>query len=235
MAAHLAGFSRQELAYLIRADSGEAGEDHPELATARSDSGSDDGIQLQEAELAEACKATRRLIRRAFHTANPDQVGGHAPLEYVNRRECGAESQEKPFHSEQMVKTVHRYSGHWVKILRYLWRSVQLDRRPDYQFTGAQECQFGVMRQAANKVLEPTRNAAQRKRRRQRLVEATLEFWIAMFDHHLKDSEFENGVISGLAVLGFDTQTGGWIEAQNYTPVLAAMITVLRAMVVYRA
>ncbi|KAK3621118.1 hypothetical protein LTR56_022982 [Elasticomyces elasticus] len=156
-------------------------------------------------------------------------------LEYVNRGECSAESQERPFHSEQMVKTVHRYSGHRVKILRYLWRNAPLDRSPDYQFTAAQKCRFGVMRQAANKVLEPTRNTAQRKRRRQRLVEATLEFWIAMFDHHLKDSEFENGVISGLVMLGLDTQTGGWIESQNYTPVLAAMITVLRAIVVYRA
>ncbi|KAK0335650.1 hypothetical protein LTR94_011905 [Friedmanniomyces endolithicus] len=233
---HLAGFSRQELASLIRADPEEAGED-PEPATARSDSDSDedDRSQQKEAELAEACKATRRLIRRAFHTATPDQVGGRAPLEYVNRRECGAESQEKPFHSEQMVKTIHKSSGHWVKILRYLWRSAQLDRCPGYQLIAAQECRFGVMRQAAEKVLEPARNAAQRKRRRQRLVEATLEFWIDMFDHHLKDSEFENGVISGLAVLGMDTQTSGWIEAQNYTPVLAAMITVLRAIVLYRA
>ncbi|KAK1092972.1 hypothetical protein LTR48_003290 [Friedmanniomyces endolithicus] len=38
-----------------------------------------------------------------------------------------------------------------------------------------------------------------------------------------------------LAILGMDTQTGGWMEAQNYTPILAAMITVLRAMVVYRS
>ncbi|KAK0883683.1 hypothetical protein LTR57_025799, partial [Friedmanniomyces endolithicus] len=98
-----------------------------------------------------------------------------------------------------MVKTIHKSSGHWVKILRYLWRSAQLDRCPGYQLIAAQECRFGVMRQAAEKVLEPARNAAQRKRRRQRLVEATLEFWIDMFDHHLKDSEFENGVISGLA------------------------------------
>ena len=33
-------------------------------------------------------------------------------------------------------------------------------------------------------------------------------FYMAMFDHKLKDSEFQSGIISDLAVLGIDTQTG---------------------------
>ena len=59
-----------------------------------------------------------------------------------------------------------------------------------------------------------------------------------MFDHHLKDREFENGVISGLAVLGLSTSEGDgseWMPAINYTPILAGIITTVRAVVVWRA
>ena len=41
-------------------------------------------------------------------------------MEYVNRREVGAANNEKPFYGEQQVKTVKKYSEHWVKILRYI-------------------------------------------------------------------------------------------------------------------
>ena len=61
--------------------------------------------------LAEACYTTRRLIRQAFQVCRL-QVVGRAVLEYVNRRECGAENNEKPFYREQQVKTVRKYSGH---------------------------------------------------------------------------------------------------------------------------
>ncbi len=56
-----------------------------------------------------------------------------------------------------------------------------------------------------------------------------------MFDHELKDSEFKSGIISRLAVLGIDIQTGSWKTALNYTPILSAIVTVMRALVVYRS
>jgi len=56
-----------------------------------------------------------------------------------------------------------------------------------------------------------------------------------MFDHELKADEHESGIMSALAVLGLDTQKGGWTAATNYTPILSAMVTVVRALVVYSA
>jgi len=38
--------------------------------------------------------------------------------------------------------------------------------------------------------------------------EASLAFWIAMFDHELKDREFESGIISAAAVLGLEVERG---------------------------
>ena len=85
---------------------------------------------------------------------------------------------------------------------------------------------------------EPRRRGSTRQKHedRQRALEAAcLEFWIAMFDHELTTSEFESGIISGLAVLGLNTERGGWKEAINYTPILSAIVTVVRALVIQKA
>ena len=71
--------------------------------------------------------------------------------------------------------------------------------------------------------------------RRQKIEDACLAFWIAMFDHELKANEYESGIISGLAVIGLDANKGGWVEAQNFTSVLSAIVTIARALVAYQA
>lgn len=67
------------------------------------------------------------------------------------------------------------------------------------------------------------------------MIDASLAFWIAMFQHPLGDNEYESGLLSGLAVLGACGEKNGWVPAINYTPMLAAVITTTRAMVVRRA
>ena len=39
--------------------------------------------------------------------------------------------------------------------------------------------------------------------------EASLAFWITMFNHKLKDREFESSIISVAAVLGLEVERGG--------------------------
>jgi hypothetical protein len=39
--------------------------------------------------------------------------------------------------------------------------------------------------------------------------EASLAFWIAMFDYELKDREFESSIISAAAVLGLEVERRG--------------------------
>jgi hypothetical protein len=82
----------------------------------------------------------------------------------------------------------------------------------------------------------PTQSIAERKNERRQVIEDTcLMFWIAMFDYELKDNEFKSGIISGLVVLGIDTQNGSWKSALSYTLILSATVAVIRALVVYRA
>jgi hypothetical protein len=56
-----------------------------------------------------------------------------------------------------------------------------------------------------------------------------------MLDHELKAGEHENAIISCIAVLGLETQDGGWMDAMNFTPILSAIVTIARGLVVYAA
>ena len=234
----------------------EDGEDGPPRTGAGIEDVGEDEREAEDAEseqaLEAACKATVLLIRRSFDLCRPEIVGRSA-LEYVNRREAGAPNSDKPFYGKQKVQTLQKYADRWVKILRYLWRTAEKakEERPDYRMTQRQTEALAHLKAVAASVVEgeeggsiPTttpsaspRPPRQRQKRRQqhRFVAASMSFWIAMFDHELKDREYESGVLSGLAVLGLDTVHGGWMPAINYTPILAAMITTLRAIVVRQA
>jgi hypothetical protein len=56
-----------------------------------------------------------------------------------------------------------------------------------------------------------------------------------MFDHDLRDKEYENAMLSGLAVLGTCGEKNGWVPAIFYTPTLAVTITSMRAIIIRRA
>lgn len=109
----MTGFDRGEMLLTIRPAAGEAAEEGlANVKVAEEERG-------DSAELAAATRATRRLIRQAFKTASPGEVGRPA-LEAVNRRETGERSNEKPFHAGQKVATIRKYSRVWVKMLRYI-------------------------------------------------------------------------------------------------------------------
>jgi hypothetical protein len=53
-----------------------------------------------------------------------------------------------------------------------------------------------------------------------------------MFDYDLKDNEYENAILSRLAVLGTYGEKNRWVPAIFYTPILAMMITSIRAIII---
>jgi hypothetical protein len=241
---HLAGFDRAEMLSTIRPPAGEAAEEGLADATV--------GVEEEDGEdsagLAAASRATRRLIKRAFNTAKPSEVGRPA-LEAVNRRETGERSNERPFYTGQKVATIRKYSQVWVKVLRYIWRTERRDFRPDYELTAEQAARLGDLQWSVEMWrVGPDeggevgadgqwggRTAAAIRKAAAAVEEASLAFWIAMFNHELKDREFESGIISAAAVLGLEVERGGWRSALSYTPILSAIITTLRALVIYQA
>ncbi|KAL9628824.1 MAG: hypothetical protein Q9204_005638 [Flavoplaca sp. TL-2023a] len=200
-------------------------------------------IPEQDVGLEDACRGTRRMIRTAFSICKPNIVGKTA-LESVNRRETGTESNDRPFYAGQQVKTIRKYSNVLVEILRYIWRTASEKDRPKYEMTERQRKCLQKVRDVTapgsreNVDVEDSQGESRTARkgaRREAIEEAFSTFWVAMFDHELKDSEFKSGIISGLAVLGIDTQNGSWKTPLNFTPILSAIVAVMRALVVYRA
>ncbi|KAK3615709.1 hypothetical protein LTR56_026428 [Elasticomyces elasticus] len=243
---HLAGFRTERLLAAIGVERmGENGsqggteggspkdssEDSDKSSDNSSANGDDDGDGLLE-----ACVATRRLIRAAVTTCRPDIVG-RVGLEFVNGRETGAVNNENPFYAEQQVETAKKYTEHWVKILRYIWRTAEWKERPKYRLTDAQKKRLvRVKIAAANSRTDSMQGSKEaRAEAKAGLQEECLMFWIIMLNHELRDREYDSAIMSGLAVLALDTQSGGWMPATNYTPILAAMVTVRRALVVYRS
>jgi len=243
---HLKGFEKESILSTIRPASDEVREkvdDGPLLESDEEDAEQDRGLAV-------ACQATRRLIRKAIYICQPGIVGRSA-LMYVNRRETGEADNERPFYAKQKVNTIRKYIDVWLKILRYIWRTSDLEKesRPGYELTSKQERYLRMVKKTAE-ITESKEKGDSRgreevgsqrreleeeeKKKRQEYIERRLlQFYIAMFDHHYKDTEYINGVISALAVLGLDTDNKGWAPAENFTPKLSAIVTVMRSMVLY--
>ncbi|KAK3045473.1 hypothetical protein LTR09_012936 [Extremus antarcticus] len=196
---HLAGFERVELKASL----------YP--AVTEGDVGS-----AEERSLERACQAVGRLVHRMMGVCRPDTVPRSA-LMWVNRRETGAENNEKPFYSTQMADTMRNW-----------------EKKPSYQLKVHQEQQLAMVKGLASRDQGGLRNKQKKKLQRE-LEEALALFWAAMLDHKLVDHEFQSGLISELAVQGLDTEDCGWQDALSYTPKLAAVATVGKALVVYIA
>ena len=66
--------------------------------------------------------AMRRLIWRSQRESHP-QVAGNNVLFAVERRETGADSNEKPFYAEQQEHTIRKYTKHVCMVVAYIWRT----------------------------------------------------------------------------------------------------------------
>ena len=220
---------------------GEANGGREPVSEANNDT--DAAIADSEAALEQACKATRSLIRRSYQTSRVEIVGRPA-MHYVNRRESGATSNDRPFYGKQKVQTIQKYSNRFVEVLRYIWRTEAVEKRPKYRLTSTQRAALTQFQKTAHRVAQEedttlmgqdTRQQERQAKRRGRLTTVCSTFWIAMFDHRLGDDEYENAILSGLSVLVESVENGWWMPAINYTPILAAVITTMRAIVVYKA
>ncbi|PVH94164.1 hypothetical protein DM02DRAFT_540007, partial [Periconia macrospinosa] len=139
--------------------------------------------------LRDVCKAMERLIRKAFESSRPEVVG-RVTLEIIERREAGAESNERPFYARHRVSTVKKYSQKLVSILCYLWRTHDQAERPPYQLTGKQDALLQLLGQTAR---------SQDVAKKERLEEGCLHLWIALLDHTLLDDEHKSALLSGVA------------------------------------
>jgi len=67
-----------------------------------------------------------------------------------------------------------------------------------------------------------------------RLEVAIVQLWISMLDHDIGDSEYSNVLVGALAVLGVEAD-GGWKSPLIYTPMLSAVVTTSKMIVLYKS
>jgi len=187
-------------------------------------------------------------------------VVGMAAMNYINRREIGNNTNEKPFNARQTEKTMIKYSGWWLEIIRYIWRTHALPvvskankerevegQRPPYQLTGRQfawlqKVQLVVGRDRDKEdewkdALDGDPESEDDEldaEQEEKVEELVLAFMLALLDHSLGDSEYTSALISGMAILGIDAQCG-WVSPLTYTPKGAAIVNVSRMCVLYQS
>ncbi|KAI1676246.1 Superfamily II DNA helicase [Pyrenophora tritici-repentis] len=66
------------------------------------------------------------------------------------------------------------------------------------------------------------------------LQDQVLALMLALLDHKLASSEYESGLISGMAVLGVSADRG-WLDPLMYTPKQSAIVSISRMLVLYQA
>lgn len=79
-----------------------------------------------EKALARVCWAVEMVIWRA-QQASCARVVGFPAMNYINRRKMGSDTNKKPFNARQTGKTMIKYSGCWLSIIRYIWRTHELE------------------------------------------------------------------------------------------------------------
>jgi hypothetical protein len=219
---HLTGFGKEEL--------------RASLNAAPKPEASERGIQSvveEEMAIERACRATGRVIKKAMDISSPRAIPRSA-LHYVNRKETGAANNETPFYNKHEASTLKKYFRVWVSLLRYLWRSQTWEKKPNYRLTDGQVWRLEVVQRLARR---DTITLDKRVRRScdDELQWSIVLFWASMLDQELLDDEFQSGFLSAVAVLGLDAEDAGWVSVFNFTPKLAAIVTVCKALVVFMA
>lgn len=216
---HLQNYTRAQLPELIRLPERE------QLVNREGDEEKEKS-RVEELRLWRACRMTAKMISRAQSVCHPSKMGLSA-LQLLNCREIGQSSNEKPFYGRQHQKTISLYTQHWTRILCYIWRTHDSeDPAPGYRLNSRQRQRFAAFRQAVDLF-------DRRKHRNtwQRMEEACLAFWVSLLDHDLGSHQYQNALVSGAAVLGWDAVREVWRRPQSYTQILSGLITVARMIV----
>ncbi|PVI04179.1 hypothetical protein DM02DRAFT_519194, partial [Periconia macrospinosa] len=184
--------------------------------------------------------ALRMVMYQAQQSSRPGVVGMPA-MTYINRRKIGGTTNEKPFHARQTESTMIKYSGWWLEIVRYIWRTHALpkistkeregadeveEKRPPYQLTAQQARLLQKIKDIAGHDGDESEEDW--------LETSVLMFVLHLLDYPLGDNEYSSALISAIAVIGIDANSR-WISPLLYTPKQAAVVNVSRMLVLYGA
>lgn len=215
------------------------------------DSGNgEDGESAEESEeraLELACAVLKSMLFKAQAASHPAAVGDPANF-YIARREFGGDSNEKPFYTRQMAKTIRKYAVIVQKIVRLIWRvdevhpggpgpavtdekNAPVESMPRFTLTTAQCRSITRVKTMARDIVQ---NAPGGRESEEALSRELVRFWISILDHDIKDRQSASALVGAMAVLGID-ESGGWKSPLVYTPIQSAVVTLSKMIVLYSA
>ena len=185
----------------------------------------------EEGVLRQICESLDRAMESARGVCRASKVGLSALFE-INRREVGKKPAQ-PFDARMEEDSWMRYKDVWRKIICVWYRTQQQDEetRPPYQFTSTQQAtwdKFVQNAQVRDGIFQGMSSGAPGTILSDGSFDCQcLEVVMAFLDHQIPDGDYQNAIISALAVLGI-REDGGWHDPSDYTPVLSAVVKVAR-------
>ncbi|KAH3936733.1 hypothetical protein HBI81_248730 [Parastagonospora nodorum] len=170
----------------------------------------------KERALSTVCWAVKMVLWHA-QRASTSKVVGMPAMMYINRRELGNTSNEKPFNASQTGSTMLKYSDVWVQIIAYVWRTHALPvvgansedgeeegRRPPYRMTVQQKrCLERLQELGGQDQVEEdwfddgaSDNGDQEQldeQQEEELQHRMHEFMLSLLDQELGDDEYSTG------------------------------------------
>ncbi|EON96194.1 putative dna protein [Phaeoacremonium minimum UCRPA7] len=191
-------------------------------------------VMLANASVDRVVRASKRIARAT--------VVGHTVLFEINGV-TDPTKKRRIFKSRMEKHTLVRYIRVVQRILAYIIRTTEdwePAKRPGYTLTREQE---GAYDDFTFELSEQMNNPDREQQSYEKADRLLLTLIVSLFDHQLKDNVYESAVLSGLAVLGvqgsYDESQGkstlNWLMPYEYTPFYAAVIKIIRLLVIYNA
>ncbi|KAG6148290.1 hypothetical protein E4U37_007506 [Claviceps purpurea] len=186
----------------------------------------------EETTLRQMCESLDRVMDSAKGLCRASKVGLSALFE-INRREIGKKPAQ-PFTARMEEDSWTRYKNVWRKILCIWYRTQQQgdETRPPYRFNSEQQAiwdQFVLNARVRDGTLH--RSATGTMLSDTSFDYLCLELIMTFLDHQIPEDDYQNAIISALAVLGI-REDGGWHDPCEYTPILSAVVKVARMLAI---
>lgn len=171
-----------------------------------------------------------RVLDQARATAAAGKVGLAALFE-VERKDIRVKP-SRPFDNRLEDDTWVRYKEVWQKLMCIWQRTQEWDdgARPPYRLTVRQGDLYDDFEAAVEEVVDGGKESASDET----MDRLCLDMVVGLLDHQLKQSHYDNIIISGLAIMGI-REDGGWVDAEDYTSTFSAVIKVARMLVVHQS
>ncbi|KAJ0299009.1 hypothetical protein KNSL1_013682 [Colletotrichum chrysophilum] len=188
-----------------------------------------EAIREEETTLQRMWETVSTVLDQSRAASGPNTVG-HAVLFEAQRSEAHVKPR-RPFDNRMEEDTWTRYKDVWRVLLCIWFRTQEMtdEERPPYKLTTQQEDTWDRFEQLAEAADTDAARIPQQERE-----QAGLRMLMAMLDHQLKASHYDNALISALAVMGI-SEDGGWVDIRDYTGKYSAVVKVARMLVIQQA